>query len=38
MADHGHSDEPEVAMDPRHSPKVYPRMDNIYKHKSSLDF
>jgi len=33
-----HGDEVEVGMDPRHSPKVYPRTDNIFTHKKSLDF
>ena len=36
MAHHG--DEPPVSMDPRFSQKVYPRKDNIYTHKKSLDF
>ena len=33
-----HSDEPEVMMDPRFSLKVYPRKDNIFQHKKSLDY
>ena len=33
-----HHDEPEVGMDPRNSRKIYPRKDNIFKHKKSLDF
>ncbi len=36
MAHHG--DETPVTMDPRFSAKVYPRKDNIFQHKKSLDF
>ncbi len=36
MAHHG--DETPVSMDPRFSAKVYPRKDNIFQHKKSLDF
>ena len=36
MADHG--SEAPVSMDPRFSNKVYPRKDNIFTHKKSLDF
>lgn len=35
MADHGGA---EVGMDPRFSQKVYPRRDNIFLHKKSLNF
>ena len=38
MAHHGHDDAPPVSMDPRFSEKVYPRKDNIFQHKKSLDF
>ena len=27
-----------VSMDPRMSQKIYPRRDNIFQHKKSLDF
>ena len=37
MAHHGHDEAP-VSMDPRFSEKVYPRKDNIFQHKKSLDF
>ena len=37
MAHHGDSPPP-VMMDPRFSEKVYPRKDNIFQHKKSLDF
>ena len=37
MASHNNG-APEVGMDPRFSLKVYPRKDNIFKHKSSLNF
>ena len=37
MANHGHGDV-EVGMDPRFSQKVYPRRDNIFLHKKSLNF
>ena len=36
MAHHG--EETPVTMDPRFSLKVYPRKDNIFQHKKSLDF
>ena len=36
MAHHG--DETPVTMDPRFSLKQYPRKDNIFQHKKSLDF
>ena len=36
MAHHG--DQPDVGMDPRFSNKVYPRRDNIFQHKKSLNF
>ena len=36
MAHHG--DEAPVMMDPRFSLKTYPRKDNIFQHKKSLDF
>jgi len=38
MAHHGHDDVAPVSMDPRFSEKVYPRKDNIFWHKKSLDF
>ena len=34
----GGNDANAVAMDPRFSAKVYPRRDNVYKQKKSLDF
>ena len=34
----GHGNEPQVMMDPRFSLKTYPRKDNIFQHKKSLDF
>ena len=37
MAHHGHDAAP-VMMDPRFSLKTYPRKDNIFQHKKSLDF
>ena len=37
MAHHGHDAAP-VMMDPRFSLKTYPRKDNIFLHKKSLDF
>ena len=37
MAHHGHDEAP-VMMDPRFSLKTYPRKDNIFQHKKSLDF
>ena len=36
MAHHG--DENPITMDPRFSAKVYPRKDNIFQHKKSLNF
>ena len=39
MGDRHHAHHgPEVTMDPRFSLKVYPRKDNVYQHKKSLDF
>ena len=31
-------EEQPVSMDPRMSQKIYPRRDNIFQHKKSLDF
>lgn len=38
MAHHGDDEPAPVTMDPRFSEKVYPRRDNIFQHKKSLDF
>ena len=38
MKDHHHGGAPELPMHPKRSFHMYPRPDNIYEHKSSLNF
>ena len=35
---HKNHDEPVIPMDPKRSMAIYPRPDNVYEHKSSLNF